>query len=77
MSDRCEPPPELRRVDECMALRARVSELESALRAIKMCGSPPLSSCLDELASLITTQAPHDALSVALEKARRALEGGG
>lgn len=37
---------------------------------------PPLSSCLDELAALITTQAPHDALSVALERARRALEGG-
>ena len=31
---------------------------------------------LDELAALITTQAGYDALSVALERARRALEGG-
>jgi hypothetical protein len=37
---------------------------------------PPLSSCLDELAALITTQAPYDSLSVALERARQALEGG-
>jgi hypothetical protein len=37
---------------------------------------PPLSSCLDELAGLITTQAGYDALSVALERARRALEDG-
>lgn len=57
-------------------LRARVSELESAMRAIEMCAIPLLSSVLDELAGLITTQAGYDALSVALERARRALEGG-